>query len=373
VGQIKKLVGQTAIYGLSSIIGRFLNFLLVPFYTRVFLPDQFGVITELYTYVVFLLIFLTFGMETGYFRFMQNEDDKNKVFPTITLSIFTLVTLFIISVFIFINPISQFLKYEDFQIYIIYIAFIVSLDAFTSIPFAKLRHKNRPVKFAVIKLVNIGTNILSNIIFLVIIPFYAKNYTALYDMFIVDNMVIYVFISNLIASIITIIMLIPEIFEEKLIFDYQLFKRIFLYSFPLLIAGLAGQTNELIDRILLKHFIVVPENVKDANEYVLTQIGIYGANFKLSIIITIFIQAFRYAFEPMFFSKAKSADSKQLYADIMKYFVIFCLIIFLGIMFYIDIIKYFIGDKFHEGLAIVPIAFSIKCVFRYFVQFIFVV
>jgi len=355
VGQIKKLAQQTAIYGLSSIIGRFLNFLLVPFYTRVFLPDEYGVVTELYTYVVFLLIFLTFGMETGYFRFMRNDADKEHTFSTIICSIFSLTLLFVLAIFLFIDPIAQFLQYSDNKIYIELMAIIIAIDAFVSIPFAKLRHINKPLRFAVIKLLNIAVNIGCNILFLVVIPHFAESNVWLRDTFICDNMVIYVFISNLIASVITLLLLLPEIFGEKLVFDYDLFKRLFAYSFPLLLAGLAGQTNELIDRVLLKHFIVVPDGVSDSNQYIMSQLGIYGANFKLSIIITIFIQAFRYAFEPMFFSKSKGEDSMKLYADIMKYFIIFCLTIFLGMMFYIDIIKYFIGEKYHEGLNIVPI------------------
>ena len=354
----KQLAGQTAIYGISSLLGRFLNYLLTPFYTwLIFKTYEFGVVTELYAYVVFLLIFLTYGMETGYFRFMQNENDKHKVFPTIVISLFITSALFILLVNIFIAPISHFLQYQDHKNYIVLLAFIVAIDAFIAIPFAKLRQQNKALRFALLKIINIGINIGCNLIFLLLFPFLNNKYNIPFieKYFIIDNLVIYVFISNLIASVVTLFLLLPEIFEKKFYFDFNLLKKILIYSFPLLLAGLAGQTNEFLDRLLLKHFINVPRGITNGNEYIMSQIGIYGANFKIAVVMTLFIQAFRYAFEPMFFQKGKGIDSKVIYARIMKYFIVFCLIIYLVITLYIDIFKYFIGSDFHEGLKIVPI------------------
>ena len=355
---IKKLAGQTAIYGFSSLIGRFLNYLLTPLYTwLVFDPAEFGVVTELYAYVVFLLIFLTYGMETGYFRFMQNENERNVVFPTILITLLFTSAFFILIVFVFIAPISNFLEYQNFKEYILILAVIVAIDAFTSIPYAKLRYENKALRFATFKLINICTNIGFNVLFLIVFPHLSikYNFNCIEKYFIRDNMIIYVFISNLIASVVTLILFIPEFLKTKLIYSYRLILKVLPYSFPLLLAGLAGQTNEVLDRLLLKHFIIVPDGVDNSNAYIMAQIGIYGANFKLAVIMTLFIQAFRYAFEPMFFGQANNADSKLLYARIMKFFVIFCLFVFLLITLFLDIFKYLIGNKFHSGLHIIPV------------------
>ncbi len=358
MGTYKNLANQTAIYGLSSLVGRFLNYLLTPLYTwLIFKPYEFGVVTELYAYVVFLLVFLTYGMETGYFRFMQDKRENQEVFPTIIITLFSTSFLFIILVIIFINPVSSFLQYEHNKEYIILLSIIVAIDAFTALPFAKLRHRNKASRFAILKIVNIIINVGCNLIFLLLFPYLSDHYNIsfLEEYFIRDNMIIYVFISNLIASVVTLFLLLPEIFDEKFAYNSKLIKKILFYSFPLLLAGIAGQTNEFLDRLLLKHFTIVPRGIENGGEYILAQIGIYGANFKLAVIMTLFIQAFRYAFEPMFFKQGKDLDAKEIYARIMKYFVIFCLCIFLIITLYIDFFKYFIGIKFHEGLHIVPI------------------
>lgn len=360
MSKFKQLAGETAIYGISSIVGRFLNFLLTPFYTKVVFNDllpQYGIITELYSYVVFFLIFLTFGLETGYFRFVQDKDFEKKVFPTISSTLFFSSLIFIGLVFIFINPISSALQYSNHKEFIQILAIIVAIDAFSAIPFAKLRQLSKSKRFAILKIVNISVNIGCNILFFLIIPkFYYIKWIK--DIFDIEYIVIYVLISNLIASIVTLILLIPEIISEKFSFDFKLIKTILPYSIPIVLAGLAGQTNEIIDRPLLKYLLTIPDSITnqvDINNYVMSQMGIYGANFKLAVIITLFIQAFRYAFEPMFFKHGKGNESKQTYADIMKYFIIFCLLMFLTISLYIDVFKYFIGSNYWEGLQIVPI------------------
>jgi len=240
---------------------------------------------------------------------------------------------------------------------IILLAVIVALDAFSAVPFAKLRHQERSKRFAILKFMNIAINIGCNLLFYVLIPKFF-HISEIQDIFDVKNKVVYVFISNLIASVITLLFLTPEIISEKLSFNFGLLKRLLFYSLPLLLAGLAGQTNEFLDRILMKHYIAIPENIVNAekiNDYILGEIGIYGANYKLAIIITLFIQAFRYSFEPMFFKSGKGDDKKKLYAKIMNVFVIFCLTMFLLITLYIDVFKYFIGEKYRAGLVIVPI------------------
>jgi O-antigen/teichoic acid export membrane protein len=354
---LKKLAGETAIYGMSTIIGRFLNFLLVPIYTRFFTQSDYGIVTELYSYTVFLMIFLTYGMETGFFRFSQNQDDKPNVYTTIIRTLASSSLFFIALVALFLGPISEGLGYYSQQEYIMWMAIVIGVDAFSTIPFAKLRSQNKALKFATIKLINIGINIGLNVLLIIVFPYLFRTYEYSWiPEFAREPDIAFIFISNLIASCVTLVMLLPEIISPKdhNAFDRVLLKRILSYSWPLLIAGLAGSINEVYDRISLRYFLTVPEGV-DASKYILSQVGIYGANYKLAMIIAIFNQAFRFAAEPFFFSRMHSGDARELYAKIMNYFVAFTLLIFLGIMLYLDVFKHFIGSNFHEGLHIVPI------------------
>ncbi|HNQ68543.1 MAG TPA: oligosaccharide flippase family protein [Bacteroidales bacterium] len=347
---LKKLAGQTAVYGLSSILGRLLNYLLVPLYTRLFAPEIYGIVTELYAYVTFLLILLTYGMETGFFRFAQDKNIFDKVYSSILVSLSLTSTLFIALLIIFLKPIAIALDYQANSEYILWIGLIVALDAFISIPFAKLRLQNKAWKFAVLKLFNIGITIGLNLYFLVLCPKLAVTNpdSFLLSVYSPAIGVGYVFMSNLIANIITLLMLLPEIFNVKFCFEKSLLKKIIIYSLPLLIAGLAGMINETLDRVLLKH--LVPDNLNP-----MEQLGIYGANYKLAILMTLFIQMFRYAAEPFFFNNKNESNARELYAKATKYFIICGLLIFLGVMFYIDFIKYFIDVDYHEGLKVVPI------------------
>jgi O-antigen/teichoic acid export membrane protein len=347
---LKKLAGQTAVYGLSSIVGRLLNYLLVPLYTRIFAPEVYGIVTELYAYVTFLLILLTYGLETGFFRFAQDKTNFDKVYTSILTSITVTSTVFIGLLILFLKPIANVMQYGTHPEYILWLGLIVALDAFISIPFAKLRLQNKAWKFAIIRLVNIGINIGLNLFFLVLCPkllisnpdsIFLKIYSPAIG-------VGYVFVSNLVANILTFLMLLPEIFNVKLRFDYQLLKQILKYSAPLLIAGFAGMINETLDRVLLKH--LVPDGLN-----AMAQLGIYGANYKLAILMTLFIQMFRYAAEPFFFNNKNESNARELYAKATKYFIIAGLIIFLGVMMYIDVIKYFIDVDYHEGLKVVPV------------------
>ncbi len=355
--QLKKLAGQTAVYGFSSIIGRFLNYLLVPLYTNLFLTSQYGIVTDLYAYAGFLFVLLTYGMETAYFRFSEKHQNPEKVFTTAISPILLTTSIFVSVIILFAQPIANVLKYPDHKEYVIWFALIISLDTLTAIPFAKLRRENKAIKFAVFKFINIGLNIGFNLFFLLLCPYLLKqNSHSFVSAFYSESIGIgYIFISNLIASAVTLLLFIPDFFKTKYTFSKTILKQLLIYGSPLLFAGLAGMVNEVIDRILLKYLIVIPENISDPDKYIFSQIGIYGANYKLSILITLFIQAFRYAAEPFFFSHSKEKNAKETYAKVMNYFIIFSLIIFLGIMLYIDIVKYFINQNYWSGLKIVPV------------------
>lgn len=357
MGTLKKLAGQTAVYGLSSIIGRLLNYFLVPWYTRIFTQAEYGIVTDLYAYAVVFLILLTYGMETAFFNFSKKENESASVYTTSLVSLFTSSLIFILLAWLFMTPIANTMGYTDKSVYILWFAIIISFDAFLSIPFAHLRLQGKSLQFALIKLFGIAMNIFFNLLFLMILPYSFQNghFSELAKVFYQYDLVAYVFISNLLASLFTTLLLLPSIFKHNGFFSFPLLKNMLLYSGPLLIAGLAGSVNEVFDRILLKYLIVIPHAVTNANEYVMSQIGIYGANYKLSIIMTLFIQTFRYAFEPFFFSQTDKKDSRDLYAIIMKYFIIFGLAIFLFVMAGIGIFQYFIGENFREGLHIVPI------------------
>ncbi len=356
--QISQLAGQTAVYGLSSIIGRLLNYLLVPLYTRVFMTGEYGVIVEMYSYVAFLIVFLTYGMETAMFRFYHaKKDDRRTVFGTSVMSVFSTSMLFIILVVIFRNEIAELLRYPQHTEYVVWFGIIIGFDAIAAIPFAKLRADNKPMRFASIKLINIGVNIGLNLFFLLLCPWIAENggdssqriISAVYDPSIGIG---YVFISNLIASVITLLLLLPEILKSKLQVSGLLLKRMLFYSLPLLVAGIAGVANEALDKLLLKY--ILPESIA------MSQVGIYGACFKIALIMAIFIQAFRFAAEPFFFAQSGKKESADLYASIMKYFVFVCLVIFLGIVLFIDIVQYFVGVEYREGLNVVPILLIAK-------------
>lgn len=346
---LKKLAGETAIYGLSSILGRLLNYLLIPLYTRLFLPSEFGVVTEFYAYVSFLIIVFTYGMETAYFKYSQNDNQENKVFSTAFLSLVFSSGFILLLILFFSQPVASVLRYPDNPEFVSYFAWIMALDAISSIPFARLRLEHKAKTFAFIRLLNIIVNIGFNLFFLVLCPWLIKHGINIPAwLFNPQKGVTYIFVSNLIASALTLVFLLPELRFKLGEFDKVLWKSMLRYAFPLLIAGMAGMVNETIDRILLK--FLYPDK-----SHALEQVGIYGACYKLSIMMTLFIQTFRYAAEPFFFSHAKKENAKGVYADVLKYFVITCSFIFLGIMLFIDFFKYFIGKDFWSGLPVVPI------------------
>lgn len=351
-GGMKSLAKDTALYGLSSILGRFLNWCLVPLYVRTLPETDMGIHSNLYGYVAFLLVFLTYGMETGFFRFINKEGEKSRtVYSTTLFSIGSTSLLFIISCLVFLTPISNALGYQSHPEFILIMAITVGIDAFLTIPFAMLRQKKMAARFAALKFIIIVITILLNIFFLIICPIIYKSVPGLISWFYKPNFGVgYVFISNLFGTIINFILMLPYLIGFKYKIDLGLLKRMLRYSFPLLILSIAGILNQTIDKILY------PLLFEDKTE-ALRQLGIYSACFKMALIMNMFTQAFRFAYEPFIFSK-KDKNDTSTYAEAMKYFIIFSLIIFLGVMFYMDVLKYFLTPKYFEGLIVVPIVMT---------------
>lgn len=349
---IKSLIKDTAIYGVSSIVGRFLNWCLVPLYTAMFVPEEYGVVTNIYAYVALVLVFLTYGMETGFFRFARRgEHSLSSIYTTILTSVGFTSTLFIALIWMFLDPICSIMGYGETPSFVLLMGITVAIDAFTAIPFAYLRFKQRPIKFACLKLVNIALNIGLNLFFILLCPWFWKVAPDTISWFYNPTYGVgYIFVANIMSSAIIMLLLLPEICAEHFAFNSKLLKTILTFSLPLLIAGLAGIMNQNIDKIIYP-FLFADQSIANY------QLGIYGANYKIAMVMIMFIQAFRFAYEPLMFSKKN--DNKELrnkeYADAMKYFVIFGLLIFLGVMFYLDIFKYIISAKYYEGLVVVPI------------------
>ena len=361
---IKSLAKDTAVYGLSSIVGRFLNWCLVPLYTSLFLPEEYGVVTFVYTVVALALIVLTYGMETGFFRFANHErwSDPMEVYSTSLISLATTSLIFIVAVCAFAGPVSGVMECEGHESYVIIMAVCVAIDAFLALPYSYLRYRKRPIRFATIRLVNIALNIGLNLFFLLLCPVLMKHCPKTVAWFYnPDYGIGYIFLSNLIASAVNFVMMIPELKGFKWRFNRQLWGEMLRYSAPLLVLGVAGIMNQTVDKLLY------PTLAPDKAE-AMTGLGIYGANYKIAIVMVMFIQAFRFAYEPFIFSQAreKGENKNQAYADAMKYFVIFGLLIFMGVMFYLDILKHFIAADYFSGLKVVPIIMLAELFFGVF-------
>lgn len=351
---IKRLAGQTAIYGIPSILGRILGYLLVPLYTNVFLPGEYGTVNVFYSYASFLMVILTYGMETAFFRFNELESEKEKVFSTGMISLLFTSFIFLILVSVYARPVARLIDYADHKEYVIWFGWILALDAISSIPFARLRALNKARRFASVKMTGIIINIGLNLFLILLCP-YIHNHASESSLARFINLfyrpdwgIEYIFISNLIASSFTLILLTPEIAATKWKLDPGFWKKMFFYAFPLLFAGMAGIVNETFDRLLLRYLL--PKNIASY------QVGIYAACYKISILMTIFIQAYRYAAEPFFFAQAKEKNAKQVYARIMDYFIISVSLIFLVTMVYLDdFILHFIGKKYWAGRGVIPV------------------
>lgn len=350
---IKSLAKDTAVYGVSSIVGRFLNWCLVPLYTVMFAAAEYGVVTYVYSIVALALIILTYGMETGFFRFANHEryPDPMVVYSTSLISLASTSALFLALVIVFLDPIAWALECGDHPSYIAMMAAAVALDAFTAIPFSYLRFRRRPMRFAALKLINIGLNIGLNLFWILICPWlWAQNPSWVMWCYSPDMGIGYIFLANLISSGAMLLLLLPELRGFRWRFDSGLWREMIVYSWPLLVLGVAGIMNQTIDKILFP--LLLPDHSE-----AMTELGIYGANYKIAIVMVMFIQAFRFAYEPFIFAKGRERgeDRLQSYRDAMRYFVIFAMFIFLGVMYYLDILKYFISPRYFSGLKVVPV------------------
>lgn len=346
---LKKLASQTAVYGLSQIVGRFVNYLLVPLHTALFDTAEFGVNTLMYSYVTFFNVLLTYGMETAFFRFSQKQDNPAQVYSTALTSLISSSLFFGLMFGVFSPQIASFINVPDHPEYVVYFTAIIALDAISAVPFAYLRQQNKALKFAIVKNINIFTNILLNLYFLMLCPYVQQEYGTLLPMYNGTINIGYIFIANLIASIITIPLLWKEILAiRNASFNKTLWREMLVYGLPLMVVGFAGMINETLDRIIISY---VYTDVQEG----LRATGIYGANYKLSILMSLFIQAFRYAAEPFFFNHAKDNDKRHIYAAVMNYFTLVCLVLFLTVTLYIDVFKHFINNRYWEGLHVVPI------------------
>ncbi len=349
---LRRLVSQTALYGLSSVLGRFLNYLLVPLLTYSFAPAEYGVVAEFYAYLSFLAVVSTLGLETGYFRFRASgEWPPATVYGTVLACLVVVNGLCLLALALWQGPLAALLRHPEHPEYILWCAAILAFDAIGALGFARLRAEERAARFAFIKLIEIGVNVALTVLFVAI----ARNAHAtdpngflgtLWDPTIGIG---YVFIANLAASLLKLLFLLPQLFDGVGRFDLLLFKRLMGYSLPMVIIGLAGIINETLDRAALKYLL---PNDAALN---LTQLGIYSACYKLSILMSLFIQAFRYAGEPFFFNYAKQRDAREIYALVLSWFVLACVFLFLVVTLYLDLFQYFVGAPYRSGLDVVPV------------------
>jgi O-antigen/teichoic acid export membrane protein len=345
---IKSLAKETAIYGLSSIVGRFLNYLLVPIYTNALPVDSggYGIITNVYAQVALLLVLLTFGMETGFFRFAnKGEDDPMRVYSTTLGFVGGLSLTFLVLGLLCLQPIANWMGYGEHPWYLGMMMIVVAMDAFQAIPFAYLRYRKKAIKFASLKLLFIFLSIALNIIYYV--GMHGKDVGM-------------AFVINLICTSTVMLCLWRELTGFKYVLDRALLRRMVSYSFPILILGLAGILNQVADKLIFP--FVYPDKAEAT-----VQLGIYGASSKIAMIMAMLTQAFRFAYEPFVFSKSKDSDSREMYAQAMKFFIIFTLLAFLAVMFYIDILKFILGRDYWVGLKVVPIVMAAEmCMGVYF-------
>ena len=342
---VKKLFGQTAVYGMSSILGRLLNYLLVPLYTAVFVdPADYGVVSELYAWVAFLIVLLTFGMETAFFRFIQKEGQREKTFATALVSLLFVNAVFFIILAIFHQDIARLLLFEHHGEYILLLGGIVAIDAISSLPLAKLRAEERAVRFSIIQFSSIGINIALNLVLM--LGFVDPEHP--------EKGIFYILLANLMASLIKPILMYKS-FQLKASFDRALMHKMLCYSIPLAIAGFAGIINEMLDRILLKQLLFDPTSPESLN-LAEAQVGIYSASYKLAMLVTIFLQAYRYAAEPFFFNQMKNEHRTQVYVKVMNAFIGLVCCVFLLVSLNIDVFKHFIqNESYWVGLKVVPI------------------
>ena len=353
MANLRSLVKDTAIYGISSIAGRFINYLLVPIQTAAFAAGggEYGVVTNIYAYTALLMVILTYGMETTFFRFInKTEDDPMRVYSTVLVSVGVSSLLFVIAVFALLPQIAGFMKYPDHPDWVAVMFVCVAIDAFKCIPFAYLRYQKRAIKFACLQLVNIILNIILNLTYLIVLPALRLNPFGLYDDKFTLNVGM-VFYINLVCTAVVVVCFWHELTGFRYRFDRALWGKMMRYAWPLLILGIAGILNQTLDKIIFPYLYTGTDEK--------AQLGIYGAATKIAMIMAMITQAFRYAYEPFVFGKAKDRDSRDTYAKAMKYFVIFTLLAFLAVIGYMDILRYVIRDRsYWPGLRVAPIAMA---------------
>ena len=353
MANLRSLVKDTAIYGISSIAGRFINYLLVPIQTAAFAAGggEYGVVTNIYAYTALLMVILTYGMETTFFRFInKTEDDPMRVYSTVLVSVGVSSLLFVIAVFALLPQIAGFMKYPDHPDWVAVMFVCVAIDAFKCIPFAYLRYQKRAFKFACLQLVNIILNIILNLTYLIVLPALRLNPFGLYDDKFTLNVGM-VFYINLVCTAVVVVCFWHELTGFRYRFDRALWGKMMRYAWPLLILGIAGILNQTLDKIIFPYLYTGTDEK--------AQLGIYGAATKIAMIMAMITQAFRYAYEPFVFGKAKDRDSRDTYAKAMKYFVIFTLLAFLAVIGYMDILRYVIRDRsYWPGLRVVPIVMA---------------
>ncbi|MEN6617988.1 MAG: oligosaccharide flippase family protein [Rikenellaceae bacterium] len=347
---LKTLAGETAIYGLSTILARVVNFLFIPIYTRILSTSSYGIYTEFSAYIAILLVLLTLGLETGCFRFANTHSSPKAVFSNALLTVTILAVITFTLLTLFSDPISTFMGYSGYPEIIVYIGSILAIDSFTAILFAKIRFEHKAVKFAVFKSIKIFSETVFNLILFFIVPTYLATHphTALLNFISPSPDFTYILFATFLSGIVSLIIFIPDILQVRFSFNKELWKKMMLYSLPLMIAQLPGTLNDYIDRPLFRIFS--PEgNVWESD------LGIFQAGVKIATLMLLCIQMFRFAAEPFFFSRAKEEGAKKLYASVMEHFTAFSMLIFLGIMLYIDIFEFIIGSNFRAGIDIVPI------------------
>ena len=361
---VKSLAKDTAVYGLSSIVGRFLNWMLVPLYTHCFAVDDYGIVTYVYSVVALAMVVLTYGMETGFFRFANHErwNDPMEVYSTALISLTGSSVVFVAATLAFLNPVSVWMECASHPEYVAIMAVCVALDAVLTMPYSYLRFRGRAMRFAIIRLVNIGVNIGLNLFFILLCPWLMEHVPGSVEWFYRPDFGIgYIFLSNLVSTLVTLALLVPELRGFRWRFNARLWREMLGYSAPLLVLGVAGIMNQTIDKILFP--VLLPDHA-DA----MAQLGIYGANYKIAIVMVMFIQAFRFAYEPFIFARSREQGETRMaaYSDAMKYFVLFALLIFLGVMYYLDILRYFISPRYFSGLKVVPVVMLAELCFGVF-------
>lgn len=354
---IKALAKETAIYGLSSIVGRFLNWCLVPLYVYLFPTQEYGIVSYLYSFTAVALVILNYGMETGFFRYASRHEQPEKVYTTSLISVGTTSLVFIILLWVFLKPVANGMRLHGYETYILLLGIIVALDAFSNMPFAYLRYKRKAVRFAVVKFANIGINIALNLFFLLLCPKLQESCPQTISWFyepLGGNSfgIGWIFVANLISTVCVLIMLLPQLLGIDYRFDSSLLRKMLSYSWPLLILGVAGIMSQNMGQMVIPYIFSDQEAAR-------SMVGIYGANIKIAIVMVMFTQAFRYAYEPFIFARDKGKGpggaSSKAYCDAMKFFVILGLFIFLAVMFYMPLIKHFVSPSYWGGLEVVPV------------------